>query len=124
MDQVVTNFRNQLTFKGKVNEDNYVFKLVSKISVGICIACAAIVASNTYIGDPIHCNKDDSIDQKMFEAHCWIHGTFHLPDEYKVDRTQYCSYNEVIINMEFISSYLTYNKFKKKKNVDFSQLHF
>ena len=52
-----------------------VFKLVSKISVGICIACAAIVASNTYIGDPIHCNKDDSIDQKMFEAHCWIHGT-------------------------------------------------
>ena len=97
MDQVVTNFRNQLTFKGKINEDNYVFKLVSKISVGICIACAAIVASNTYIGDPIHCNKDDSIDQKMFEAHCWIHGTFHLPDEYKVDRTQYCSISQVRI---------------------------
>ena len=97
MEAIIDTFKGQFKFKGKVNEDNYVFKLISKISVGICILCAAIVASTQYIGDPIHCNDDGNVDKDMFEAHCWIHGTFHLPNEYRVDRTKYCSYEEVRI---------------------------
>ena len=50
MEAIIETFKGQFKFKGKVNEDNYVFKLISKISVGICILCAAIVASTQYIG--------------------------------------------------------------------------
>lgn len=58
------------------------------------------------IGDPIHCNEDGNVDKDMFEAHCWIHGTFHLPNEYRVDRTKYCSYEEVRIKKKNIFQYL------------------
>jgi hypothetical protein len=68
-----------------VNEDNAVFKLFSKVSVGLCLLASVIVAATQFWGDPIHCDHTGfDVDSDTFEAHCWVHGSMIVKKEYQV----------------------------------------
>ena len=53
MDKLIHNFTHYFTLNTKPNEDNYVFKIVSKVTVGILILSACVVAATQYIGNVI-----------------------------------------------------------------------
>jgi len=64
-----------------VNSDNVTFKLFYKVSFGLCLFSSLLVAATQYWGDAIECNQSTSpIDAKVFERHCWIHGTERIKD--------------------------------------------
>merc|ERR1712152_21160 len=72
----------QKYFKVKdIDEDNAVFKLFYKVSFGLCVLGAILVATSEYVGKPIVCQalEDGALNQDLYEAHCWIHGTYHIP---------------------------------------------
>jgi len=73
-------------FRAKeVNSTNTVFKLFSKISFGLCIFASVLVVTTEYVGNPINCQlgSADVVSDDVFNAHCWIHGTKHVPEEYQ-----------------------------------------
>ena len=72
--------KNQFEVK-EVNSTNMTFKLFSKISFGLCIFASVIVVTTEYVGDPINCSLGSAkaVDDSVFNAHCWIHGTKHVP---------------------------------------------
>ena len=55
MDKLIHNFTHYFTLNTKPNEDNYVFKIVSKVTVGILILSACVVAATQYIGNFLQC---------------------------------------------------------------------
>ena len=55
MDKLIHNFTHYFTLNTKPNEDNYVFKIVSKVTVGILILSACVVAATQYIGNVSQC---------------------------------------------------------------------
>lgn len=69
----------------EVNSTNTVFKLFSKISFGLCIFASIIVVSTEYVGSPINCHLGTAsvVSDGVFNAHCWIHGTKHVPEKYQ-----------------------------------------
>ena len=72
------------TFRVKeINHDNQVFKLFSQVSFGLCIIASLLVGASQYVGNPIHCTANVQIDSKLFDAHCWIHGSKHVTKEYQ-----------------------------------------
>ena len=76
----------QKYFKVKeVDEDNPVFKLFYKVSFGLCILGAILVATSEYVGKPINCQapSDASLSNDLYEAHCWIHGAYHIPSQFR-----------------------------------------
>ena len=76
----------QKYFKVKdIDEDNAVFKLFYKISFGLCVLGAILVATSEYVGKPINCQtpEDASLSNDLYEAHCWIHGAYHIPSKFR-----------------------------------------
>ena len=45
MDNIINIFKSTFLFKEDVDTDNLVFKIITKISVGICVSCALLVAA-------------------------------------------------------------------------------
>ena len=75
------SIKSQFTVK-EVNSDNAIFKLFSKVSFGFCIIASILVGLSEYIGKPIQCTQSTSgiIREDHFDAHCWIHGSKHIPE--------------------------------------------
>ena len=71
-------------FKVKaVDDDSLAFKLFHRVTVGLCILCITLVLAKQYFGDPIVCQNSGKVDQKLFTAHCWVHGAHHVPKDYE-----------------------------------------
>ena len=66
--------KSQFSIK-EVDSSNTVFKLFSKVTVGLCVIASILVASSEYLGNPIICqNSAGQIADGVFNAFCWIHG--------------------------------------------------
>ena len=63
-----------------INHDNVKFRLVSKISVILCLIFATLTAMETYIGKAITClSPMGDKAEEMINEFCWIHGTRFIP---------------------------------------------
>ncbi|KAG7209587.1 hypothetical protein KM043_011248 [Ampulex compressa] len=56
--------------------DNFIFRLHYRATVSLLLVCMILVTAKQYIGEPISCITDDSIDKDSVNAYCWIYGTF------------------------------------------------
>jgi len=66
--------KSQFAIK-EVDSSNTVFKLFSKVTVGLCVIASILVASSEYLGNPITCqNSAGQVADNVFNAFCWIHG--------------------------------------------------
>ena len=79
--------RDQLKLTSEVNTDNAAFKLVSKVSVGICLLATCLVSLDTLVGTTIECmvaesSGTDGGPENLVNQYCWVHGTKYIP-EYK-----------------------------------------
>jgi len=69
---------------GEISIDNFTFKLYYKWSVSFFIASSVAVVSNQFFGDPIACETaDDSVDEEVLGAYCWMYSTFEIPYDFK-----------------------------------------
>jgi len=76
---------------GEVSIDNFTFKLFYKWSVTIFITGSVAVSSSQFFGDPIACETprvdkfqaDDSVDEDVLNAYCWMYSTFDIPPDFK-----------------------------------------
>ncbi|KAH0947419.1 hypothetical protein HN011_011201 [Eciton burchellii] len=59
-----------------VRIDNVVFRLYSRVTVLLLLVCTILVTAKQYIGEPISCMTDASIDKDPVNAYCWIYSTF------------------------------------------------
>ncbi|XP_020292151.1 innexin inx2-like isoform X2 [Pseudomyrmex gracilis] len=59
-----------------VHVDNVVFRLHSRVTVLLLLVCTILVTAKQYIGEPISCMTDSSIDKEPVNAYCWIYSTF------------------------------------------------
>ena len=67
--------KSQFSILKEVDSSNTVFKLFSKVTVGLCVIASILVASSEYIGNPITCQpSNEKITGDVFNAFCWIHG--------------------------------------------------
>jgi len=74
---------------GEVSIDNFTFKLFYKWSVSLFIASSVTVCSSQFFGDPIACESaDDSIDEEVINAYCWMYSHFDMPPDYNGFCTQ------------------------------------
>jgi len=66
-----------------VNSDNVTFKLFYKASFGLCLFSSLLVGATQNWGDPIECHQtiEGTISDKVFENHCWIHGTKRIESD-------------------------------------------
>jgi len=71
----------------EVNSTNTTFTLFSKISFGLCIFASILVTTSQNIGKPIDCSlgKHAVVGADLLNNHCWIYGTFHIPEEMQKD---------------------------------------
>ena len=60
--------------------DDVIFRLHSKVTVGILMTFSLLVTANQYIGDPIDCIVED-VPGPIMDTYCWIHSTFTLPSK-------------------------------------------
>jgi len=69
----------------EVNSTNTVFSLFSKVTFGLCIFASVIVVTTEYVGNPINCDLGEAsvVSSDVFNAHCWIHGTKHVPEKFQ-----------------------------------------
>ena len=66
--------KSQFSIK-EVDSSNIVFKLFSKVTVGLCVIASILVASSEYLGSPITCQTSNGkVDDGVYNAYCWIHG--------------------------------------------------
>ena len=66
--------KSQFAIK-EVDPSNTVFKLFSKVTVGLCVIASILVASSEYLGSPITCQTSNGkVDDGVYNAYCWIHG--------------------------------------------------
>jgi len=69
---------------GEVSIDNFTFKLFYKWSVSLFITGSVATVSNQFFGDPIACETaDDSVDEEVLNAYCWMYTTFDIPEDFK-----------------------------------------
>jgi len=69
---------------GEVSIDNFTFKLFYKWSVSLFITGSVAVCSSQFFGDPIACETaDDSVDEEVLNAYCWMYTTLDLPQDFK-----------------------------------------
>jgi hypothetical protein len=67
--------KSQFSILKEVDSSNTVFKLFSKVTVGLCVIASILVASSEYLGSPITCQTTDGkIGDGVYNAYCWIHG--------------------------------------------------
>jgi len=70
---------------GEVSIDNFTFKLFYKWSVSLFVAGSVAVCSSQFFGDPISCETaDDSVDEEVLNAYCWMYSTFDIPPDFKI----------------------------------------
>ena len=69
MDNIINIFKSTFLFKEDVDTDNLVFKIITKISVGICVSCALLVAATQ--GNIVYTKK------KMFFKRLLNRNFFH-----------------------------------------------
>ena len=67
--------KSAVKFHKEIDRDNFTFKLFYRASYGLCILASTLIGASQYIGDPIECYETGSVDEGVFEDHCWIHGT-------------------------------------------------
>ena len=66
--------KSQFSIK-EVDSSNTVFKLFSKVTVGLCVIASILVATSEYLGSPIQCqNSAGKVNDDVYNAYCWIHG--------------------------------------------------
>ena len=71
--------KSQFSIK-EVDSSNTVFKLFSKVTVGLCVIASILVASSEYLGSPITCQTSvGQVGDDVFNAFCWIHGGKKIP---------------------------------------------
>ena len=71
--------KSQFAIK-EVDSSNTVFKLFSKVTVGLCVISSILVATSEYLGKPIACQTSTGkIADGVFNAFCWIHGGKKIP---------------------------------------------
>ncbi|XP_025162905.1 innexin inx2 [Harpegnathos saltator] len=56
--------------------DNVIFRLHSRVTVLLLVVCTILVTAKQYIGEPISCMTDGTIDKDSVNAYCWIYSTF------------------------------------------------
>jgi len=80
MFDLVKGLQSQITMP-KVHTDNFVFRLHSKVSVGLLLLCSLLVSYSQFFGDPIDCVvHKDAVPSGVMDTYCWVHSTFTLPD--------------------------------------------
>jgi len=71
--------KSQFSIK-EVDSSNTVFKLFSKVTVGLCVISSILVATSEYLGSPITCQTSvGQVADGVFNAFCWIHGGKKIP---------------------------------------------
>ena len=60
----------------KVNIDGKVFRCHYKVTVIILIVFGLITTAGQFMGDPIECDVNVKISQRVIDTFCWIHSTF------------------------------------------------
>ncbi|XP_014615814.1 PREDICTED: innexin inx2-like [Polistes canadensis] len=60
----------------RIHIDNVAFRLHSRVTVLVFLVCATLVTAKQFIGEPISCISDHSIDRTTLNAYCWIYSTF------------------------------------------------
>ncbi|XP_035734852.1 innexin inx2-like [Vespa mandarinia] len=60
----------------RIRIDNVVFRLHSRATVLLFLVCATLVTAKQFIGEPISCISDHSIDRTTLNAYCWIYSTY------------------------------------------------
>ena len=79
-DGVKDGLKSQFSIE-EVDSCNTVFKLFSKVTVGLCAVASILVASSEYLGSPISCQTSNGkIDDGVYNAYCWIHGGKKIPE--------------------------------------------
>jgi len=94
---------------GEVSIDNLTFKLFYKWSVSIFVAGSVVVSSSQFFGDPISCETaDDSVDEEVLNAYCWMYSTFDIPPDFKGScaRKTFDSTNLYNTYYQFVSIFL------------------
>ena len=72
--------KSQFSILKEVDSSNTVFKLFSKVTVGLCVIASILVATSEYLGSPITCQTGaGQVADGVFNAYCWIHGGKKLP---------------------------------------------
>ena len=72
--------KSQFSILKEVDSSNTVFKLFSKVTVGLCVIASILVASSEYLGKPIICQTSaGQVAGDIFNAFCWIHGGKKIP---------------------------------------------
>ncbi|KAK6637771.1 hypothetical protein RUM44_008193 [Polyplax serrata] len=77
MLDLLTNVKYLLKLE-QVCIDNNVFRLHYKATAFLLAICSIIITSKQYIGDPIDCILDSSLDKEAINTYCWIFSTFTL----------------------------------------------
>merc|ERR1711971_954241 len=68
----------------EVNSTNTTFKLIYKVTFGLCITASILVAGTEFFGKPITCDAGSAkLNQDLMHDYCWIHGTKHIPEKNK-----------------------------------------
>ncbi|XP_040575378.1 innexin inx2 isoform X1 [Lepeophtheirus salmonis] len=68
---------------GEVSIDNFTFKLYYKWTVTMFIVSSVLVSTSQFFGEPIQCETaEDSIDDDVLNAFCWMYSSFDMPSSY------------------------------------------
>ena len=79
--RAASGVKSQFAIK-EVDSSNTVFKLFSKVTVGLCVIASILVASSEYLGKPIICQTSaGQVAGDIFNAFCWIHGGKKIPEK-------------------------------------------
>jgi len=85
--------KSQFSILKEVDSSNTVFKLFSKVTVGLCVIASILVASSEYLGSPITCQTTDGkIGDGVYNAYCWIHGGKKINE--KAENIYKCASNQ------------------------------
>ncbi|KAF7994638.1 hypothetical protein HCN44_004110 [Aphidius gifuensis] len=61
-----------------VTIDNIVFRLHCRMTVIILTTFSILITAKQFVGDPISCIADGTIDKESIDAYCWIYSTFTI----------------------------------------------
>jgi len=71
--------------RDSVKIDNIVFFLHYNVTVCLLIGSSLLVTAGLYIGDPIECISDASV-QDVIDSFCWVQSTFTVPGQWNISR--------------------------------------
>jgi len=85
-----------LNIKKEITKDNISFRIVTAGSFSVLIISAFICGLTSYFGSPIVCDvmKEDNSGgpnfRDLIEAHCWLHGTRLMTENYELNEGETC----------------------------------